>query len=112
MKQPRLMSSGPSLFRLSQQDRTERRYLYLAGLEGLDRLSDLTAFIVAFGSPPPAILELKTQRLRALADHVRQQSGTALQGQARFDMIAEGTYSRALFLASVIDENLRNLDQV
>ena len=34
-------------------ERRERRYLWLSGEDGLDRLDDLTAFAVCFKSPPP-----------------------------------------------------------
>ena len=37
-------------------ERTERRYLYLAGRDGLDRLGELTFFCVVFGGPPDRLV--------------------------------------------------------
>ncbi|MCU0724927.1 MAG: hypothetical protein MUE73_03930 [Planctomycetes bacterium] len=46
-------------------ERRERRYLYLAGPDGLDRLDDLTAFAVAFDGPAPGAA--RTQAAAAAA---------------------------------------------
>ncbi len=36
--------------------RRERRYLYIAGEDGLDRLDDITSYCVTFGAPPAGLL--------------------------------------------------------
>ena len=41
-----------ALFGANLPERSQHRYLYLAGEDGLDRLDDLTAFAVGFGAPP------------------------------------------------------------
>ena len=48
-------------------DRTERRYLYLAGEDGLDRLADITGIAVLGGAAPRAGLDAKFEAAEGVA---------------------------------------------
>lgn len=108
-----------SLVGAGRPERTQRRYLYLAGRDGLDRLDDLTAFCVCFGAPPRKLLQQRAAegaRLAKVVAGLKPQQGRATPERTKaeataFNATMDFAGTVALWLADVTHTMLPRLDE-
>jgi hypothetical protein len=104
-----------SLLGAGRPERSQRRYLYLAGKDGLDRLDDLTAICVGFGGPPRPVLQQRAAEGARVAAELGQLKARPAPGQERqgakvFNATLTFAQSVAEWLAVVTDKMLPRLD--
>jgi len=108
-----------TLFSGGQPVRRQRRYLYVKGEGGIDRLSDLNVYVVAFGAPPAAVLRKTAEgavggtKDAEPADAPTKGDLTAEQQksiEARFAQALDGLTAAAQALAASSHRLLLDLD--